>query len=291
MQRLLAGMFAALAVSAASAAQAPPATVEAVQMPAWLERDGERTPLAPGQALRAGDRVRTGEGARVELALPEGSSVRLGEQSEFRLAAGGTRRDGVFVAALDVLAGAFRFTTGVLAHVRRREVDVTVRSVTAGIRGTDLWGKAADDRDIVCLIEGRIEVRRTGDPAITMAEPRSFFVAPRGGRPLPVQPVAPAQLAQWAAETEIEPGRGAARRGGRWAVVLAEAATERALLGAYGAARAAGYAAEIRAARAPAAGGHELVIGQLSTAADAQALAAALAGRFGPDAPRAAERW
>jgi hypothetical protein len=295
MRRLLASVLAALAVSSASAAEAPrapdpPATVEAVQMPAWLERDGARAPLAPGTALRAGDALRTGEGARVLLALPEGSSVRLGEQSEFRLETSGVRRDGVFVAAMNVLAGAFRFTTGALARVRSREVDVTIRTVTAGIRGTDLWGKAGDDRDVVCLIEGRIEVRRAGEPSITMAEPRSFFVAPRGGRALPVRPVEAAQLARWAAETEIEAGRGAARRGGRWAVVLAGGATERALLGAYGAAQAAGYAAEVRAAPTAAAEAYELAIGQLPSRADAEALAAALAGRFGPGAPRVAER-
>lgn len=295
MQRLLASVLAALAVSTTSAAEGPrapdpPAVVDAVQMPAWLERDGVRAPLAPGTTLRPGDALRTGEGARVLLALPEGSSVRLGEQSEFRLEASAVRRDGVFVGAMNVLAGAFRFTTGALARVRSREVDVTIRTVTAGIRGTDLWGKAGDDLDVVCLIEGRIEVRRAGEPAITMAEPRSFFVAPRGGRGRPVQLVDAAQLARWAAETDIEAGRGAARRGGRWAVVLAGGADERALLGAYGAARAAGYAAEVRAAPTAAAAAYELAIGQLPSQADAEALAAALAGRFGPGAPRVVER-
>ena len=31
----------------------------------------------------------------------------------------------------------------------------------------------------------------------------------------------PEQLREWAAETEIQPGRGASRRGGRWHVTLA----------------------------------------------------------------------
>ena len=37
-------------------------------------------------------------------------------------------------------------------------MSIRVATVTAGIRGTDLWGKSAADRQIVCLIEGRIEV-------------------------------------------------------------------------------------------------------------------------------------
>src|SRR5687767_14260093 len=51
------------------------AVVDGVQMPAWLERDGKRTPLAPGMELRAGDRVSTGDGSRVLLKLAEGSVV------------------------------------------------------------------------------------------------------------------------------------------------------------------------------------------------------------------------
>jgi hypothetical protein len=110
---------------------------------------------------------------------------------------------------------------------------ITVATVTAGIRGTDLWGKAAPDRDIVCLIEGRIEVSRGGDPTITMDQPLSFYIAPRGQPPLLVQPVNPDQLKQWAAETEVETGRGAARRGGKWKVVLASGESENEVLRVY----------------------------------------------------------
>jgi hypothetical protein len=46
----------------------------------------------------------------------------------------------VFRAALTVLAGAFRFTTDALDN-RKRDVAVKAKLVTAGIRGTDLWGK------------------------------------------------------------------------------------------------------------------------------------------------------
>ncbi len=88
-------------------------------------------------------------------------------------------------AMVAALPGAFRFTPGALAQVRRRELDVTVRSVTAGIRGADLWGKAPEGLDIVCLIEGRIEVRRVGTASFTMTEQRSFFVVPREGRAPP----------------------------------------------------------------------------------------------------------
>ena len=114
--------------------------------------------------LRASDELRTGADARLLVKLADGSSVKLGESAQLRLATLQTRKDNVFVSAMNVLQGAFRFTTDALAKSRRRDVTVTVATVTAGIRGTDLWGKAASDRDIVCLIEGRDRSVAAGRP-------------------------------------------------------------------------------------------------------------------------------
>jgi hypothetical protein len=291
MKRLAVLAVAACAAVAAHAADAPqratsPAVVEAVQMPAWIERDGARVPLAPGVALQPDDTLRTGARARLLLRLAEGSAVKLGENAALRLAQVQLRKDNVFAATLGVLAGAFRFTTDVLARARRREVAINVATVTAGIRGTDLWGKAAADRDIVCLIEGRIEVSREGDPAVTMDEALSFYVAPRGQPALPVQPVKAEQLKQWAAETEIEAGAGAARRGGRWSVVLASGESENEVLHVYQAVRAAGYAAEIDPRKVQGRRVYDVRIAQLPSRAEAEALAATLAGRHGVSSPR-----
>jgi len=174
----------------------------------------------------------------------------------------------------------------VLAKTRKREVRITVATVTAGIRGTDLWGKAAPDRDIVCLIEGKIEVERPGDPVVTMDQPLSFYIAPKGQPPLPVQPVSPEQLKQWAAETEIEAGRGAARRGGRWKVVLASGESENAVLKVYQDVRAAGYAAELQPRKVQDKRTYDARIVGLPSKAEAQALADALSGKYGVSSPR-----
>ena len=291
MRRALFAVALAFVAAAAGAADAPkraapPAVVEAVQMPAWVERAGGRVPLAPGMALQAADELRTGANARLLLKLAEGSSVKLGENARLRLAAIETRKDNVFVSAMNVLQGAFRFTTDVLARARKREVNITVATVTAGIRGTDLWGKAAADRDIVCLIEGRIEVQREGDPAFAMDQPLSFYIAPRGKPALPVAPVQPEQLKQWAQETEVQAGQGAARRGGRWKVVLASGESENEVLAVYQAVRAAGYAAELDARRAQGRRAYDVRIAQLPSRDEAEALAAALSGKFGVASPR-----
>src|SRR5262245_49409605 len=148
--------FAALALLGSGAALAQSAAVvEGVQMPAWLERSGRSAPVAPGMQLQPGDQLKTGPGSRLLIKMSEGSLVKLGENGTLRIAELAPSGD-VFKAALRVLEGAFRFTTDVAAKQRKRDVNITVATVTAGIRGTDLWGRSRNDRQIVCLIEGKI---------------------------------------------------------------------------------------------------------------------------------------
>ena len=289
MKRVLAVLGAALLAGAAvQAGAAPAALVEGVQMPAWVERAGvgaaRRLPLAPGMELRGGDELRTGAGARVYVKLAEGSLVKLGENASLRILEVAPESGGFFKAALHVLEGAFRFTTDLLAKERRREVSIRVATVTAGIRGTDLWGKSAPEREIVCLIEGAIEVGAAGEAPVLMSEPRQFYQRLKGATQ-PVGFVEPTQLAQWARETEIAEGRGAARRGGRWKVTLARADTQKAALELYDRLRDAGYAAEIFPVKAG--DGHEYLvrITRLATQADAEALAEQLRGTAGVQEP------
>lgn len=198
------------------------ARVDAIELPAWVERDGGRLPARPGLSLEVGDRVHTGIGGRARLRVDEGSFVKLGENADFLIREGATEpASGAFRGFLDVLKGAFRFTTTALSRTRRRNVTIRISGITAGIRGTDLWGKAAPDRDIVCLIEGNISVRRGEEPEFTMDQPLSFYIAPRNAPALPVAPVDPDQLRQWAEETETDDPRGVLREDGRWQVNLA----------------------------------------------------------------------
>src|SRR5687767_9978457 len=221
----------------------PAAVVEGAQMPAWVERDGRRVPLQPGMELRSGDRVFTGAGSRALFKLSEGSLVKLGENGNLNFTSLSPTQE-VFRAALRVLEGAFRFTTDVAAKQRRRDVNITVATVTAGIRGTDLWGRSRTDTQIVCLIEGAIEVGAEGEKPIAMDKPLQFYQRVKG-QTQPVGLVDPKQLAQWATETEFEAGRPAARRGGRFSAQLASVASQNEALSVYDKARDAGYPAEI----------------------------------------------
>jgi hypothetical protein len=266
------------AVSLAAWAQ-PAALVEGVQMPAWVERGGQREPILPGMLLQPGDVIETGPGSRLLVRMAERSLVKLGENGQLRFTELSTTQE-LFKAALGVLQGAFRFTTDVAAKNRRRDVRVSVGNVTAGIRGTDFWGRSRDNTEIVCLIEGALEVGAQGEPPVTMGQPREFYrrVA---GQTQPVGFVEPAQLDEWARETEIERGRGALRLGGRFEAQVARADSQSAALAVYDQLRAAGYPAEIRPARR----GEQTVYGvrirNLQTRAEAQALEAQLRAKFG----------
>ena len=276
---------AAIGAAARPALAQPAAVVESVQMPAWMEREGRRSPLAVGMELKGGDAVKTGAGSRALVKLSEGSSVKLGENAGLQITQINPQREGIFQAALRVAEGAFRFTTDALAKVRRRDINISVATVTAGIRGTDLWGKSAPDRQIVCLIEGKIEVGAAGEKPVTMDQARQFYRREKG-QTQPVGFVAPEQLVEWAKETDIEAGKGAARRGGKWQVTLASSDTQGAALAVYDRARDNGYAAEIRPAKVGEQRVYHVRISNLPSKEEAEALAGRLRGQHGVTDPR-----
>lgn len=280
-------MLVAVALAApALGAQAQPAVVEGVQMPAWVERAGVRTPLSPGMALRAGDELRTGAGSRLLLRLEEGSLVKLGENATLQLAELSPSRE-IFRGVLGVLEGAFRFTTTALGANRRRDINIKVATVTAGVRGTDLWGKSAPARQVVCLIEGKIDVGAPGETPVALDQPRQFYQRVND-QTQPVGFIDPAQLGTWAKETEIEAGKGAARAGGRFRVVLAQPDNQNDALAIYDQVRAAGYAAQLAPASVEGRLVYFVVIRSLPSRAEAQALANQLKGRHGIAEPRVA---
>ena len=274
---------AALLMSAMSAHAAPNAEVESVQMPAWLERDGQRSPLEVGTVLRNADHLATGAGSRVLLRLNDGSTVKLGENARFQLddmQRSGTGK-GVFKATLSVLEGAFRFTTAAIYKFGgRREIDVRFKAVTAGIRGTDLWGKSAGDRDIVCLIEGHISVTPSGQSPIEMQQPQTVYQAPQSGGSVPVTAVDPAQLSKWAAETEIAPGGGAARKGGKWRVFLMHSRNGDHLADLASQVTVGGYSAHITQVSDEGKPMYWIYVGSLPDRVEAKALAEKLRAQF-----------
>jgi hypothetical protein len=254
--------------------------VEGVQMPAWVERDGRLIPLKVGMSLNKSDQLRTGANARVLLGLAEGSKVKLGENGTLRVDELNSGDD-LFSASLKVLRGAFRFSTELLMKAKYRDVNVSIGTATIGIRGTDVWGKAADEKDIVCLLEGKISVNRGTDPTVTMQDPLTFYIAPKNKPAEMVAPVPLEKIAVWAKETDIQPAQGAAILGGKWKVYLVSAPTQQEILKAYDTLAEAGYATEIRPVTVSGVTEYQLRISNLPSRKEAESLAERLKGQAG----------
>src|SRR5688572_3195735 len=229
MRRFIAAAALALTAGCGKAAVPPVLTVESVLSPAWVERvNGRREPLAVGMGLNNKEKVHTGDGGRATLRLAEGSAVKLGESALLAVDDLAHKGDkgGVVSASLDVVRGAFRFTTGLLQKTSgQRDVKVRINAITAGIRGTDVWGRSEGDRDIVCLLEGSITVTH-GPAQFQMSDPYSFYIAPRTGAAAPPSPVSPEKVKEWADETEIFAKTGGSRAGGTSMVVVSAAVSE-----------------------------------------------------------------
>jgi hypothetical protein len=269
-------VFASLAMLlSAPVLAAAAATVEAVQSPAWRDRGGLSVPLAAGMELNSGDVVRTGAGARVYLMLAEGSRVKLGEAARFTLHTRSLLPEKAFRGALDVLAGAFRFTTGKLAKAKSREVSIRVGTATIGIRGTDIWGKTDKDGDLVALIEGRIDITRAGQ-VTEMDQAMSYYDAP-AAKAAEVKPLDAETFVKLARQTDIIAGDGASRVKGKWRVLAGSAGTEAAALEIYDQARDAGFAVRIKPREAEGdAWSYDVVLTGFASEAEAGVVAARL---------------
>lgn len=272
-------MLAAALWTLSPMAQAATTTVEAVQVPAWVERHGDRRPAQPGQLLRDGDKALTAAGSRMLLRMSDRSVIKLGEQTELVLqqvastqpVAAGPKE---VKAALRLVTGVFRYATDYSSKAlgNKRELNLELATATVGIRGTDFWSMTDAEHDAVCIFEGAVEVVRAGQPGIALEKPGAFWVVFTGQAEQPAGQATPDQLAKFIGQAEMSPGQGVLLEGGRWRVVVAllpgvsDAATLRERL------RTAGYPAELIARG----GRHEVRINQFGTREDAQTVLARL---------------
>lgn len=180
------------------------AIVEAVQNQVALQRQASQFPLAVGTEIFNDDIITTGAQARAVIRLPDQSVVKIGAQARIhfdRLTTQSGEKT-VLSGVLRVLKGVFRFATG---DSSAYDVKVQVSDAMAiGIRGTDIFAKAAADKDLVCLIAGKITVQ-AGDMQVTLTQPRDFFVVPKHQPPLPVTQVTPETFKKWLESTALQP--------------------------------------------------------------------------------------
>lgn len=258
-------------------AHAAPSTtvVEAVQLPAWVERNGQRRPAEPGAQLRAKDKAITATGSRMLLRMDDRSMIKLGEQTEFLIQSIDISRESAAApseqkSAFKLVTGVFRYATDYTSKAlgNKRELNIELATATVGIRGTDFWSMTDAAHDAVCVFEGKVEVVRDAKPGIELDKPGAFWVVFTGQPEKPAGQATPDQLAKFIGQAEMQPGNGVALQGGRWRTVAglvptgAQANTLRASL------QTAGYPAEVVAKD----GRFEVRINQLATREDAEAV-------------------
>lgn len=263
-------LLAGLVLATASLAHAASANVQAVQYPAWLERNGQKTPLSPGDGLRGGDILLGGTDSRILIGMSDGAQIKLGGNSRFTIEklsiqsrAGNTAVD----AAFKLAEGFFRYSSSVLGKLSgKRNIDLTVRTATIGIRGTDYWAMTDVEHDAVCVFDGKVEVATKDQGTISLDQPTAFWARFFDKPAAPAGNATPAQLAKFIASVEPEPGKGVAIVNGRWRVLAAELDKQGEARDLATRLREAGYPAEVAKSQ----GKHEVRINFFATRADAE---------------------
>jgi hypothetical protein len=287
-QRMAIATFAAAGVLALSAFLSPSARaaskdaiIEAVQLPAWVERNGQRRAAQPGDRLLVNDTAVTAEASRMLLRLPDHSTIKLGEKTEFRIETLVTRQQGSArpthtQSALRLITGVFRYATDYTSKAlgNTRDISLQLATATVGIRGTDFWSMTDASHDAVCLFEGSVAVQRDNRENILLDKPGAFWVIRTTEPEQAAGQASPEELQKFIAQAELKPGSGVLLEGGRWRTVAgllpsaSDAAEMRKQL------QIAGYPAEIRSKQ----GRYEVRINDLATEADAQAVLDRLKG-------------
>ena len=123
-----------------------------------IQRGTEKIPAARKMPLAVNDEIHTGDNARAQLRLADGTVTTLGANTNFRI----NRFDWQLKKGekpnvqLELVKGAFRTVTGKVMDTAGAEFRVTTPSGVLGIRGTDFWGGYLDPNAVdVLLIDGK----------------------------------------------------------------------------------------------------------------------------------------
>jgi hypothetical protein len=147
-------------------------------------KDGAAAPLALESQVEDGDAVETAAGSRVEVALADGSLVRLNESSKIVVDSAAQAPDLGWRIKLTLALGQ------VWAKVTRKVgadagFEVHTERVVAGVRGTEFLVSAAEDHQIE-VYEGEVDVGLRGvggvEPAHHRVRPGHALRVDRKGR-------------------------------------------------------------------------------------------------------------
>lgn len=151
-----------------------------------------------GTPVRMKDELRTGAGARLQVTFRDNTVLTLGENARLVIDRYVYEPEsGIGETVLQVAAGAFRFATGRMDHLKDKKILVVTPVAQIGVRGTEFWGGPIDGRYGVFLIAGEITVTTQGG-SIALSGSGQGTDLPSPDLPAPLDP--PGAPAPWPAE-------------------------------------------------------------------------------------------
>jgi hypothetical protein len=222
------GLLLALPLLAHAAETQPYAYVTALQPPAWVETKGQRTALTASSPILPGNSYSTGKGGRLQIAMADGSIVKLGENSQFgfpRLQLLQRGKDSVLNGALRISKGTFRYTAQASRFVQKRELDLYLgSSLSIGIGNPDLWGQSNEAQDAICLLRGKVKLRdlkNASSQQLLLEQANSAYIASHSQVDGPVVKASPEQLKAWLSQTELDDSHPSLQSNGAYSVLVA----------------------------------------------------------------------
>jgi len=107
--------------------------------------DGSARKLGVGDAIYSGEHIWTDKGTSVHIQFVDESHFSLGPNTEFVIEKfkykQGAEEDAFHSR---MIKGVFRFVSGLIAHTKGRDMKVTTKVATIGIRGTQVEGEVTD---------------------------------------------------------------------------------------------------------------------------------------------------
>lgn len=136
-------------------------------------RGAQKIPAARKTTLQVNDEIRTGDNARAQLRMVDGSITTLGANTGFRIDRYEWKEKQTAPAnvQLALMKGAFRTVTGKVMEPAGSQYQVKTPVGTIGIRGTDFWGGYLDAAAVdVLLIDGSHAVEVTNTSGTVLLE-------------------------------------------------------------------------------------------------------------------------
>jgi hypothetical protein len=147
------------------------ATVSRIEKAAVAMQDALPRSLEVGSEVQLGDIISTGKDARLELTFSDGTSVKLGERTQFKVIEFVVEQNGGN-AVMRLMKGAFEMSSGSMMKLASASMVVETETATIGIRGTRFWGGKLDGDMEIALLDGkgvyvenkagRVELTRVG---------------------------------------------------------------------------------------------------------------------------------